>query len=218
MKLKFYLRGIGVGFILTAIILIISDSFKTDETNNNNIAQTQEQSTGSILAVDKDLLLSENTTEAAENKETVQNENSSASESDSKGESGTEKQTLEPATEKPTEPETKPAQQNTQAETVTVKPTQAPTTAPAPKPTEVPTVDEIPSFAPGTKVTIRIKDVYYGRQAADILYYAGVIDDREAYIEYIRNTGYSNIIKEGIYEVTVGDTYENISKIITRTN
>ena len=216
MKLKFYLRGIGVGFILTAIVLIISDSFKTDNTNSN-IAQTQQPSTGSILAVDKDSLLAEST-KNAEDESSSEAVNSTESVNASETESDTEQQTKEPVTEKPTEPETKPTQENTQPETVTVKPTEAPTKAPAPTPTEVPTVDEIPSLAPGTKVTIKIKDVYYGRQAADILYYAGVIDDRETYIEYIRNTGYSNIIKEGIYEVTVGDTYENISKIITRTN
>jgi hypothetical protein len=70
----------------------------------------------------------------------------------------------------------------------------------------------------GKAVSITIKNVYYSAQAADILYNAGLIDDRSAFNSYMQNSGYATKIKEGNYSITKGASFEEIAQIITKTH
>lgn len=163
MKLKYQLRGLGIGLIITTIILTISHNVREIEANSkSNIKPTE--SAGSIIAFDKDA------------------ESSLADDESSK------------ETEKQTETDTQQATEPTQAET---KPTQA-------------------AAQPGNIVTVNIKDVYYARQAADILYNAGVITDKTDFVKYLDKAGYAERICEGTYQIKQGDSYENIAKAICR--
>jgi cell division protein YceG involved in septum cleavage len=44
----------------------------------------------------------------------------------------------------------------------------------------------------------------------------GIIDNADAFVEYLYSKDYSRVIQEGDFELIKGDTYENIAKIITR--
>lgn len=170
MKLKYQLRGLGIGLIITTIILTISHNVREIEANSkSNIKPTE--SAGSIIAFDKDA------------------ESSLADDESSK------------ETEKQTETDTQQATEPTQAET---EPTKAET-----KPTQA-------AAQPGNIVTVNIKDVYYARQAADILYNAGVITDKTDFVKYLDKAGYAERICEGTYQIKQGDSYENIAKAICR--
>lgn len=169
MKLKYQLRGLGIGLIITTIILTISNNVRQIEANSISNIQPAE-STGSILAFDKDAQSSkadsENNTEAGS-----QSESASLSEQQSQAEQQTE------------------SQGENQAE----KEAQT-----------------------GNIITVNIKDVYYARQAADILYDMGVIADKEDFITYLDKEGYAEQICEGTYEIMQGDSYETIAKTICR--
>ncbi len=49
MKLKYHLRGLGIGFILTTIILMISNLFVNNNNGNNHVSDNKETS-GSVIA------------------------------------------------------------------------------------------------------------------------------------------------------------------------
>jgi len=65
-------------------------------------------------------------------------------------------------------------------------------------------------------VTIDFKEVSYGSEAAKALYDAGVISDQEEFENYLREHDYDTKIKDGIYTLTKGDTFENLAKTITK--
>ena len=94
--------------------------------------------------------------------------------------------------------------------TETVAPTEERTTA------QVQTENAAGVNADGS-VTVNIKNVYYSSQAADILYNAGVITDKQAFNDYMYTSGYATKIKEGTYDLKPGASYETIAKTITKT-
>ena len=68
----------------------------------------------------------------------------------------------------------------------------------------------------GNTVTVKFENVIYGTAAAELLYKAGVIDDENSFAFYLQNSGYDAIIRDGLYQINIGDSYENIAKIITK--
>ena len=56
----------------------------------------------------------------------------------------------------------------------------------------------------------------YMVQQQRLLYKAGVIDDENSFAFYLQNSGYDAIIRDGLYQINIGDSYENIAKIITK--
>lgn len=170
MNLKYYLRGLGIGLIVTTIILTISNNVGSASNKNSGVGSQvpQESTSGSVIAFDRQTT-TESTTEAPKEEES----------------------TTEPSTEAVT-------QQTTQE--VTRATTQAVAT----------------SASDGNEVRVVIKDVYYGTQAADILYDAGLITDKNEFIQYLISTGYGTKIQEGVYSIPKGSSYEAICQAISR--
>lgn len=147
MNIKYYLRGLGIGLVITTLILTISHHISNPKENEE---QTQPQTTsGSVIAYTK--------------------------EDKTKDQEETTKQPEEPTT-----------QQNENND------------------------DD------NTEITIDIQGVYYGTDVSDLLYDAGVITDKQEFSDYLKEHGYDTIIREGSYTFTKGDTFENLAKIITR--
>ena len=104
-------------------------------------------------------------------------------------------------------------QETIAAETIqetTVAPTQ---TNP---PTEKSTVKITTGDGSG-EVEIVFKGVYTAVQAADILYDAGIIDNKTEFYTYMYTTGYDRKMRDGVYTLKPGDSYETIARIITQT-
>lgn len=184
MNLKYYLRGLGIGLIVTTIMLTISHNINDKTVEYSGGEQT---TSGSPLAFERD-----NTTKPAESV----TERTTEAATESVTERTTEAVT-EPVTERTTEPVT---------EAVTEASTEAPTSV---KQTTA-------SVQNGEEVTVIIKDVYYGTQAADILYEAGLITDKNDFVQYLISTGYGTKIQEGTYKISKGAGYEEICKTISR--
>lgn len=170
MNLKYYLRGLGIGLIVTTIILTISNNVGSASNKNSGVGSQvpQEPTSGSVIAFDRQTT-TESTTEAPKEEES----------------------TTEPSTEAVT-------QQTTQE--VTRATTQAVAT----------------SASDGNEVRVVIKDVYYGTQAADILYDAGLITDKNEFVQYLISTGYGTKIQEGVYSIPKGSSYKAICQAISR--
>lgn len=64
-------------------------------------------------------------------------------------------------------------------------------------------------------VQVIIHDVYAATTASDILFDAGVIKDKQEFTDYMTNNGYATKIREGIYSIVPGESYENIARTIT---
>lgn len=127
-------------------------------------------------------------------------------------EASTEGSTQMQQTDSETSSETA-AQETTAAETIqetTVAPTQ---TNP---PTEKSTVKITTGDGSG-EVEIVFKGVYTAVQAADILYDAGIIDNKTEFYTYMYTTGYDRKMRDGVYTLKPGDSYETIARIITQT-
>lgn len=127
-------------------------------------------------------------------------------------EASTEGSTQMQQTDSETSSETA-AQETTAAETIqetTVAPTQTNT------PTEKSTVKITTGDGSG-EVEIVFKGVYTAVQAADILYDAGIIDNKTEFYTYMYTTGYDRKMRDGVYTLKPGDSYETIARIITQT-
>ena len=111
MNLKYYLRGLGLGLIVTTIILSVSRNFGSGQDDKNNDVSQIQNSTGSVIAFTRG---QEETTASMEN-ETRQEE--------------TTNQT-EPSTEALTQPETTKAAEPETTSKAVEPTTQEPTKAP----------------------------------------------------------------------------------------
>ena len=177
MKFKYYIRGFGVGVIVSTIIFTIA--FNMGSSSKKEVSDNNETSSGSIIAFTKE----ESTQETFEQ-----------SISESVTESETQSQT-ENATESKTENKT---------ENKTESKTEEKTSTSSSRPQK------------GTAVSVHFYGVTTAYMASDLLYEAGIIDDKDAFFDYMHKTGYSTRMRDGDYTILAGDSYENIAKIITQ--
>lgn len=66
------------------------------------------------------------------------------------------------------------------------------------------------------QVQIEFKGVGTASEAADILYSAGIIEDKLAFYTYMDISGYAVRIRDGEYSLKPGDSYETIARTITQ--
>lgn len=92
MKLKYYIRGLGTGLIITTLILVI---FRNTSSADNKLKEEETSSVTSVIAIKE----TENVTDKSTEKET---EKVTEKPTDKETEKSTEKET-EKVTEKPTE-------------------------------------------------------------------------------------------------------------------
>ena len=113
-----------------------------------------------------------------------------------------------------------PEKSGTPAPTSTPKPSESPKPSKSPKPKEsanpqataTPTHRELPD---GTVVRFRVRSGLLSSSVAREMYEAGIIDDMWDFDHYIENHGLGARIISGTYELTVGDSYRNLARIIT---
>ncbi len=192
MKLKFYLRGLGIGIFVTALIMTIASSGKntmTDEEIMQRAAElgmvTQKTLISQVEEDGKEIL--EET--AAPTKEPVP---ASTKEPDV---TVTQAPTEEPAEASTPEP--------------TVEPTEAPTSIPE-------TAEPVQPPAPGEKATLTVYSGEHSLTVAKRMQELGLIDDYQDFDDYLCDNGYSRYVNSGVYKIEQGLSYEQLAKIITR--
>lgn len=202
MKLKYYLRGLGIGMIVTALILGISFSNRQDQTSQIMTDDQIRERAAELGMVDS----SELTLAALQNsaKQPTEGTPEETTQTQEQNNIETEPETTVPAeTQATVEPET------TQESEATTEPEK---TA-GPETTAEPEVTEAPQRTQTASITIQRGDD--SGSASRRLYEAGLVENAKAFDNYLCNNGYSRSINPGTYEIAPGTSEEEIAKIIT---
>ena len=184
MKLKYYLRGLGIGIIVTTIILASCFSMQKPKMTDAQIIEKASQ-LGMIMPEQDSVVAAE--TETTEPEETQQkNEQQVAAEE--------AQQETEQQTEVPKEQATEETQQDAPSED-----------------TENAESEEPAQQEPFTLVVNR-GDVC--RTMCENLAANGVIDDSEGLRKYLSEVGYASFISAGTYQIPYHASYEEITNIL----
>ena len=193
MKLKYYLRGLGIGVIVTALLMGIALSGRKETLTDDEIRQRAlELGMSDDTAVLSDTLLPEGEA-AANNQEDIEAEPEEAKQEVS------EPEVPEPevAGEEPDESEEAEAEKN--------KPKDADEASSEAQP------DETGTITAGESITITVNSGDGSKTVANKLQEAGVIADATAFDLYLCQNGYDKRIAAGTHERKAGATEAEIA-------
>lgn len=199
MKLKYYLRGLGIGILITTVILSLAGIGRKNMTDEEVVKRAKE------LGMVESTLLSDlpDQTKAEEVRPT-------------EPETSLQPETSEPETSEPetSEPEVSPEPEETASTPETpVAPEETPV---APEETPVSPEDGNPDTPAGETVTLVIGRGESSTTVSKNLKKAGIVEDAAAFDRFLCNNGYDKKIITGTYEIPYGASEEEIAKIITR--
>ena len=204
MKLKYYLRGLGIGMIVTALILGISFSNRQDQTSQIMTDDQIRERAAELGMVDS----SELTLAALQDSAKQPTEGTPEETTQTQEQNNIE---AEPETTVPAETQATLEPETTQEPEATAEP--EPEKTAGPETTAEPEVTEAPQRTQTASITIQRGDD--SGSASRRLYEAGLVENAKAFDNYLCNTGYSRSINPGTYEITPGTSEEEIAKIIT---
>lgn len=219
MKLKYYLRGLGIGMAVTALILGISFSGRQGQEAQTLTDEQIRERASELGMVDSSELTLAALQNSAQPQTTMEPEVTEESETMTEPEA-----TAEPETA--TEPEATAEPEMTTKPEVTAEPemtTEPETTAELEMTTESETTTkpeatkepELITAPEQSQTTITIKKGSDSGSVSRVLYEAGLVENAKAFDNYLCNNGYSRSINPGIYEIAPGTSEEEIAKIIT---
>lgn len=201
MKLKYYLRGLAVGILVTTIILAISFSQTKKELSDQEVINRAKQlgmvmaDSGKIEDYREDTQTETGQSEQGETEENVTGDTQDGAEDNEgvTGDNGTvtgDNGTVTGDNEGGIgDNEGGTADNGTGTE-------------------------DAGSDTEGKMVTFVISKGQFGRQISESLKKEGLVDDAEAFMKYLGETGKSEGILPGTYEIPMGSTYEEIVKIL----
>ena len=204
MKLKYYLRGLGIGMIVTALILGISFSNRQDQTSQIMTDDQIRERAAELGMVDS----SELTLAALQNSEKQPTEGTPEETTQTQEQNNIE---AEPETTVPAETQATVEPETTQESEATTEP--EPEKTAGPETTAEPEVTEAPQRTQTASITIQRGDD--SGSVSRWLYEAGLVENAKAFDNYLCNNGYSRSINPGTYEIAPGTSEEEIAKIIT---
>ena len=224
MGLKYYLRGLGVGIVVTALIMGIAAGVNSKEKLSDSEIRERAKELG---MVEESTVLAD--TFAQGNGNSPQEEAML-----SQTPEATAEPTQEPAPEATEEPASSPEaaaetpEQEPEA-AATEKPTQTPAPAPSQKPAD--TSEKAPTQAPeetpgtqeassaGQSESVRI-EVVSGDSSVTVckkLAQAGLVESASEYDSYLCGNGSEKSIRAGVFEIPVDAGEKEIAEIITKT-
>ena len=198
MKLKYYLRGLGIGMMVTALILGISFSNRQGQAAQTMTDDQIRERAAELGMVDSgELTLAE-----------LQNSAKQPTENTLEDVKETQETQTEVSPVTTTEPE------------ITTQPeaTKAPEATSEPEATEAPEITTVPDTAAPEQGQVAGITINRGDDSGSVsrrLYEAGLVEDARVFDSYLCNNGYSRSINPGTYEIASGTSEEEIAKIIT---
>ena len=187
MKLKYYLRGLGMGIFVTALILIIAHNVNDGVSDAEIIRRAK--ALGMVMSTE-DNLFSDETSTADKNNETT-----------------TENQSTEDLTTEPSTTEAPTTEEPTTEEPTTEEPTTEEPTTEAPTTEATPTVKEF---------TFTVERGMFSEAVTRLLVQGGIITNEAEFNQYLSDTGYDEKIQTGVFTVNSGMSYEEIAKILSK--
>lgn len=203
MRLKYYLRGLGLGIIFTVVILSISNNLNKKNDVSTSEVINSEKDTNKLATdkVTKDKTDKDKTDKDKSNEE--DKSNSTENEKENKNITFSENAQSNENDSNPNESVTDTNLQQNQPESVSPQEVSPPA--------ENVTPDAMPQI-----ITINIRQGEYCRPVAQKLQDAGLIADAEDFRIYMGNIGYASNIHSGDFDIPVGSTYEEIANILIR--
>ena len=213
MKLKYYLRGLGIGMAVTALILGISFSGRQGQEAQTLTDEQIRERASELGMMDSSKLTLAALQNSAQPQPTMEPEVTEEPKLTADPETTTEPEaTAEPETttelEATAEPETT-AEPKATAEPETTAELEMTTESEATEEPELITAPE------QSQTTITIKKGSDSGSVSRMFYEAGLVENAKAFDNYLCNNGYSRSINPGIYEIAPGISEEEIAKIIT---
>ena len=202
MKLKYYLRGAGIGIIFATLVMTLSSFVHKNNISDEYIIK-EARKLGMIMReeADKNNNLFVEETEDTEDSEIT--EDSQTSEDTQVEESETppsESEQIPVVPEPPVEPDP-PVEPEPPVESESESESE-------------PESESESDSAVTEYVTIVVEKGDYARQVAEKVKEAGLVDDAEDFRKYMGNHGYAQKLHAGTYKIPVGADYEEICKIL----
>lgn len=198
MKRKYYLRGLGTGILVTALILIIASGQKETMTDEEVKARAKE------LGMVESTLLSELANQTPEPDTPGTTPETMADPAATAEPETTEEATPEPAAEPETTAEPTPEP--------TVEPEATAEPATEPKTTAEPTTDPVTEQE---SVLVTIRSGESSVSVSKALEEAGLVASAQEYDRYLCENGYDKKIRSGEHRIPVGADDAEIAAIIT---
>lgn len=211
MKLKYYLRGLGIGIILTTILLSIGSKDKAMSDQEIIEAATK------LGMVKKEEVSDEKLEQVLENSLEESNEEKEPEPSKSPEQEGTdltgdpkEKDNISPIQDPKENDNISPAPETDAEDVVTPLPTTTPS-----EDDSLPEESEENHETVGEAVTFTIERGMSSGKVARLLKEKGLIEDAEDFNAFIMEEGKASIIRIGTYTLPMGADYEEILDLIT---
>lgn len=191
MRLKYYLRGLGLGIIFTCLMFMLFSNKKADNTDKMDINQQLET-----------------TTETLSNQTSGDDKNDTANDEAVSGSADVQNNT-------DAEDDVN-AQNNEDAQNTADNQTGASDTTDTSNQTDDSNITGETSTddVQDEYVTLVIEKGDIARDVAESLYEDGIIDDAESFRKYLGETGVSRTLHAGEYNIKVGSTYEEIVELL----
>lgn len=191
MRLKYYLRGLGLGIIFTCLMFMLFSNKKADNTDQMDINQQLETTTET---------LSDQT--SGDDKNDTANDEAVSGSADVQNNTDAEDDVN--------------AQNNADAQNTADNQTGASDTTDTSNQTDDSNITGETSTddVQDEYVTLVIEKGDIARDVAESLYEDGIIDDAESFRKYLGETGVSRTLHAGEYNIKVGSTYEEIVELL----
>lgn len=216
MNLKYYLRGLGIGIVMTALIMGITAAGKNKPLSDSEIIERAK----ALGMTEESTLLADAAEDGLqEEEELLSNENE---------ESGKEQMPEEAdaaAPEATEEAAPVPTMTATPEATATSEPTTEPTAVPTPDATPAPTTKPTPSATPAPAeestqevegITIQINSGDGSYTVCKKLEEAGLVDSASDFDTYLCEKGYDKRINVGTFTIPEGAEPDQIARILAR--
>jgi hypothetical protein len=207
MKLRPYLRGLGIGMIVTAIIL----HFSMKNANSSEMTDSEIKARAAELGMIENTVLSNTVSQ-----QSVSVDFSEIIEGDDEPEimaEPSEEPVIEPSDDVATAPSEEPS----------VEPSASPSLEPSPAPSATPSPSVAPSVVsspadtdtPVNYVTVTVVSGDSSYAVAKKVYDAGLVTSTALFDQYLCANGYDRFISVGQHRIPVDATDEEIAKILT---
>lgn len=224
MKLKYYLRGLGIGIIVTTIILMICFSRQKSSVSDEEIMKRAAE-LGMIMPEEVGLTVENSEIESTERqtgmsnqdelKKPDQNENPDASNTDEGNQTDEPTQDVmaesDAAPQDAGEPSSEPAQDDTAQSSESAQDA-AVQSGETPQDNQQGTADGGQGATEVYKLLIQHGDVC--RTVCDTLAANGVIADSESFRKYLMELGYASFLSVGEYDIPYGISMEEVAEIL----
>lgn len=205
MKLKYYLRGLGMGILFATIIMAISSALHKNDISDEEIIK-RAQKLGMIMteSTDKEGGLWGDTEDSQTEDVTENTQEESTQQKPSSEQQVPQNTQLQ--SEKPSESE---QASEKESEKKPEKDSQKESEKDSEK--KKPTKNEKKDY-----VQIKISDSDAARHVSEKLEFGGLVKSASDFLSYLRKHGYSTRILSGTFNIPVGASYEEICEIIIR--